>query len=151
MKFLLSILLSSLLFSCSTNQRTDDFSISNNCTPRAQEQLEKYQTPKLENEDEERKSIKALKEITAPIAIKAADKCYYDSKKQYQSTHNVCPVISTDSKGKVTFIDVEDNVNPLPAELKKCLTEVFSQGDYKAVPSKTFGQPLTLSPVKKMY
>ncbi len=141
-----------LLFSsCSTNQIQDEFSIAKNCSPRAQEQLEKNQTPKLLNDEEERKSVLAMKEITAPIAIKAANKCFYDSIIKYEDVYNVCPLISTDFKGKVIFIDVDDNANPLPIELKKCLTEVFSLADYSKLPSKTFGQPLTLTPLKKTY
>lgn len=151
MKLLLSISLLSLFSSCSTNQSKDEFSIATNCSPRAQEQLEKYQTPKLSNEDEERKSVITMKEITAPIAMKAANKCFYDSKTKYESIYNVCPLISTDKKGKLIFIDVEDNTNPLPVELKKCLIDIFSQGDYSALPSKTFGQPLTLTPTKRTY
>ena len=151
MRFLLFISLLSIFSSCSTNQSKDEFSIATNCSARAQEQLEKYQTPKLLNEDEERKSVIAMKEITGPIAIKAADNCFYDSKKKYENIYNVCSLVSTDKKGKLIFIDVEDNANPLPIELKKCLIDIFSQGDYSALPSKTFGQPLTLTPTKRTY
>lgn len=151
MKLLFCMSLFVIFSSCSTNQIQDDFNIATNCSPRAQEQLEKYQTPKLSNDDEERKSVISMKEITAPIAMKAANKCFYDSKKKYESVYNVCPLISTDNKGRIIFIDVEDNANPLPIELKKCLTEIFSQGDYSTLPAKTFGQPLTLTPMKRSY
>ena len=103
------------------------------------------------NEDEEKKSVATIKRITAPIAIKAADKCFYDSKNKYESSFNVCPVISTDQKGRLIFIDVEDNNNRLPPELKTCLIDEFSKGDYTSLPSKTFGQPLTLKPEKRTY
>jgi hypothetical protein len=151
MKFLTVYFLLTLFSSCSTFSQKDDFTISVNCSPRAQEQLEKYQSPKLTDEDEERKSIVAIKNITAPIAIKAADECYYNSKNHYAEIYNVCPLISTDKKGKVIFIDVEDNVNKLPTDLQKCLTGVFLKGDYSTLPSKTFGQPLTLTPGKRTY
>lgn len=132
-------------------QQKDEFNISTNCSPRAQEQLEKYQAPKLASEDEERKSIIAIKNITAPIAKNAADTCFYESKKNYTQIYNVCPLISTDKKGKVIFIDVEDNSNKLPTDLQKCLTDIFFKGDYSTLPSKTFGQPLTLTPNKRTY
>lgn len=151
MKFMRLAFLIVISSACSTSQNSDDFSISSNCSPRAQERLEKYQTAKLPNEDEERKSVIAMKAITAPIAIKAANKCFYGSSKKYESVYNVCPLISTDPKGKLIFIDVEDNSNPLPIELKECLIDVFSQGDYSTLPSRAFGQPLTLSPTKKTY
>jgi hypothetical protein len=151
MKLIVSLSLLSLFSACSTNQNKDEFSIATNCSQRAQEQLEKYQTPKYSTEDEERKNTITMKEITAPIAMKAADKCFYDSKIKYESTYNVCPLISTDKKGRLIFIDVEDNANPLPVELKKCLLDAFSQGDYTKLPSKTFGQPLTLTPTKRKY
>lgn len=144
-----TLFLGTFLSSCSTYGPKDDFTIAGNCTPRAQAQLEKYQTPDLKNKEEQEKRTAEMKAITAPIANKAADVCFYKSKESYTSTYNVCPLISTNEKGTVVFIDVEDNLNKLPTKLHKCLTEAFAKGDYSKLPSTTFGQPLTLTPKSK--
>ena len=56
-------------------------------------------------------------------------------------SRNICAVVSVSNKGAVSFVDVENNVHPIPEVLKKCLTDLIGGADFSSVPDVSGVQP----------
>ncbi|MBC7712505.1 MAG: hypothetical protein H7177_04175 [Rhizobacter sp.] len=54
----------------------------------------------------------------------------------------ICTVVQTDQKGKISFLDIEDQTTKLPADLHQCLSDAIEHGDYSTFPNMTIMQPV---------
>ncbi|MBC7427177.1 MAG: hypothetical protein H7336_01115 [Bacteriovorax sp.] len=59
--------------------------------------------------------------------------CYTDKSREFYA----CAVVGINSKAKVEFLDVSDEVNKLDANLKNCLEKKLQSYNYKALKAKT--------------
>lgn len=120
-----------------------------NCSPKAFEYVNKR--------DEAREKTITLYEYnqlqtrTVDFFVeKEADlqSCYTDKSKEYYA----CAIVGINSKAKIEFIDVSDEVNKLDVGIKDCLVKKLTGYDYKSLKAKNgtkFTIPLKLAAQNK--
>ena len=117
-----------------------------NCTKRGLDFLNKdKKTP------DKPVQIAMIKKSSAPIVYNAVKKCVDTLSPEIKAPYQICTIISSDKKGKATFIDVDDNNNKLPEPLKKCIEGQLKKASFKEIHSITFGQPMTILPSGEIY
>jgi prolyl-tRNA synthetase len=119
-----------------------------NCSPKAYEYLNKR------DEAREKKitlyEYNQLQTRTVDFFIeKEADlqSCYKDSSREYYA----CAVVGINSKAKIEFLDVADEVNKLSPELKNCLEKKLQSYNYKSLKATAgtkFAIPVKFAPLK---
>jgi hypothetical protein len=145
MKILTIVLFLSILAGCSVHQ-VKSLEEEEYCSPRALKHLSDEPTrdikiqSKMEKGQADKKG-QILQEIMKKLSVEGK-KCFQESldKKVVSIDRSVCLVLSTSEKGSLSFLDFEDNSEPIPPEFHKCLENVFGNADYKAVPSVTVKQ-----------
>ncbi len=104
-----------------------------NCAPKAYEYVNKR------DEAREKKitlyEYNQLQTRTVDFFVeKEADlqSCYKDTSKEYYA----CAIVGINSKAKVEFLDVSDEVNKLDGELRDCLVKKLQGYNYKTLKAK---------------
>lgn len=138
-RILLSFLAIVLLTSCSNLT----YKAENNCSARGQEELRKRTSPESE-EDKKYSQLKnaELKELFHHDSI-GLQQCYqqYLYEEEAHREFAVCTVLTV-QKGKLTFLDIADEVNSLNDQLQRCLVKKFQAYDWEFLSQKN---PLTIS------
>jgi hypothetical protein len=139
-KKILSVLTLISLSSCSsllptTPKVLPPFDQKVSCTPKSLIYLDqKIQSSKRSVTEK----IKAHQRYRSVIKTKldAAQACYLkevDLHKDVDYSYNVCMVVELNEEGSVSYLDIEDNSNPLPASVSKCLYDIFEIMEYRKV------------------
>lgn len=140
MKNIVNVLILFSLASCSsilptTPKVLPPFDQKLNCTPKSLIYLDqKIQSSKRSVTEK----IKAHQRFRSVIKTKldAAQACYLkeaDQHKDIDYNYNVCMVVELNEEGSVSYLDIEDNNNPLPSSVSKCLYDIFEIMEYRKV------------------
>ena len=139
MKTLSAVCVLLSIVSCSTisskPKTSSTFDPKVNCTPKSLIYLD--QTIQ-KNHRSVTEQIKAHQRYRNFIKTKldAAQSCYVkdvQKSKDIESNYNVCMVVELNVDSDVSFLEIEDYSNPLPASVSKCLYDIFEVLDYKKV------------------
>lgn len=146
MKLFHSIILLSLISTGCSVSRVNSNKEEEYCSPRARKHLEEPTNDKKIEEKVAKgqmdKKGQKLQEIFKKASAEGQT-CFQDLLDKhliFSSDQQVCLVISTSDKGALSFIDIEDNTNPITPEFQKCLINIFGSANYSEVPSVTATQ-----------
>lgn len=139
MKKVLSVLALITMSACSTMtpapKQLSTFDQKINCTPKSLIYLD--QTIQKDKRSVTEK-IKAFQRYRSFVKTKLglAQSCYVKEAAKYKDidyNYNVCMVVELNEESNISFLEIEDNANPLPASVSKCLYDIFEIMDYKNV------------------
>jgi hypothetical protein len=141
-KKILSVLVLISLSSCSsllptTPKVLPPFDQKVNCTPKSLIYLDQKIQSSKRSVTEKIKSHQHYRSFVK-TKLDAAHTCYLKEIEQHKDinySYNVCMVVELNEEGSVSYLDIEDNNNPLPASVSKCLYDIFEIMDYKKVGS----------------
>lgn len=140
MKKILSVLVLISFSSCSSILPTapkvlPPFDQKVNCTPKSLIYLDQNIQGGKRSVNEKIKSHQRYRSFIK-TKLDAAQTCYLkevDQHKDIDYSYNVCMVVELNEEGSVSYLDIEDNNNPLPTSVSKCLYDIFEIMDYKKV------------------
>lgn len=121
------------------------FSDKKNCAPKAYEMMKKRDEAR-----EKRITLYEYNQLQTRIVDFLVEKeddlqsCYKNKEHEYYA----CAIVSINSKAKIDFLDVSDEVNKLDPEIKTCLENKLKGYNYKTLKAKQgtkFTLPLKLS------
>lgn len=139
MKILNLLVLSILFASCATER----FKPESNCTAESLKRTGGKTT--LSPEVSTDLAIKEMQSLSDQY--KSCFQDYLDSGRVY--TYQVCMVLITDKKGAIEFLEVEDNKDNLPTDLRKCIESKIRQKDFSKLKNSKILQPLNLYPKRQ--
>lgn len=126
-------------------KRSITFSDKKNCSPKAYDYINKRDV-----EREKKITLYEYNQLQTRIVDFFVEKendlqsCYIDTSNEYYA----CAVVGINSRGKVEFIDVSDEVNKLNMTIKECVTKKLQGYNYKPLKAKNgtkFTIPLKLA------
>lgn len=106
-----------------------------NCTPKSLIYLDQNIQTDKRSVNEKIKTHQRYRNVIK-TKLDAAHACYLkevDQHKDIDYSYNVCMVVELNEEGSISYLDIEDNNNPLPASVSKCLYDIFEIMDYKKV------------------
>lgn len=106
-----------------------------NCTPKSLIYLDQTIQKNQRSVPEQIKAHQRYRNFVK-TKLGAAQSCYVkdvQKSKDIDSNYNVCMVVELNEESNVSFLEIEDNSNPLPASVSKCLYDIFEVLDYKKV------------------
>lgn len=139
MKKIVGVLALITLSACSTmtspSKHTATFDQKINCTPKSQIYLDQNIQKDKRSVTEKNKSQQRYRSFIK-TKLNAAQSCYMKETEKYKDIeykYNVCMVVELNEESNISFLEIEDNSNPLPASVSKCLYDIFEIMDYKNV------------------
>lgn len=127
-----------LLTSCSTLLKPKTLAAYDpqvNCSPKSLIYLDQHLEKDQRSAAEKNKSQQRYKNFIK-TKLDAAHACYLkelDQHKDIDYKYNVCMVVELNEESNISYLEIEDNNNPLPASVSKCLYDIFEVLDYKKV------------------
>lgn len=137
MKIILYLIIFLTLASCSSfplkPKTLPAFDSKVNCTPKSLIYLDQSLQNDRRSMTEKIKGHQRFANFVKP-KLDAVQSCYLKDLDKYKSSDykfNVCMVVELNEESNISFLEIEDNNNPLPASLSKCLYDIFEIMDYK--------------------
>lgn len=139
MKKFLSVLALITMSACSTvttkPKQPTTFDQKINCTPKSLIYLDQSLQKDKRSVTERIKGFQRYRNFIKP-KLDAAQSCYTKEAAKFKDidyNFNVCMVVELNEESNISFLEIEDNANLLPASVSKCLYDIFEVMDYKNV------------------